>query len=211
MNYYSIITADVIGSRRVASFPRTRDRKLKEISSLHAQRNLILSPYTVTAWDEFEVIIAKPEFTPFVILDLRRMFYPLELRIAVGIGSAQGVRKKPINLHAGGQAFERARSAAEKLKAGNPKYRLLTLFDSGNQLFDSIANTIYTLHDSLMQRTTASQWAAINTILETGRQDRAAKRLKLDISTVSRNLKRGSYWQLIETADTMEQVVKAYF
>ena len=29
--------------------------------------------------------------------------------------------------------------------------------------------------------------------------EQTAKRLKLDVSTVSRNLKRGYYWQLIET------------
>jgi hypothetical protein len=209
--YYSVITADVVGSRGMASFPQRRDQKLRGITRLHTGMELILSPYTVTAWDEFEVVIAKPEFTPRAILDLRRTFYPLELRIAVGIGSAQGVHKKPINLHAGGEAFERARSATEKLKAGTPKYRLLTLFDSGKPLFDTVANTIYSLHDSLLQRITSKQWAVINTLLETGRQEQAAKRLKLDISTVSRNLKRGSYWHLLETAEAMEQIVKAYF
>lgn len=208
---YSVITADVIGSRGIASFPQKRDQKLKELFKLHDEQKLILSSYTVTAWDEFEVVLARPEFAAHVILDLRRIFYPLELRIAVGIGTASGVHKKPINVHAGGEAFERARSAAERLKTGYPKYRVLTAFESGNELFDTIANTIYSLQDSLMQRTTGKQWAAINAQLKTGRQDRTASRLKLDISTVSRNLKRGSYWQLLETAEAMKHIVKAYF
>jgi hypothetical protein len=211
MKNYSVITADVIGSRNIPSFLRKRDQKLKEISLLHTPQKFTVSPYAVTAWDEFEVVLTKPEFTPAAILDLRRIFYPLELRIAVGIGAASGVHKKPINIHAGGPAFERARHAADELKAGYPKYRVLTIFASGNELFDKIANTIYGLHDSLMQRTTARQWAVINAHLTTGRQDRTASRLRLDISTVSRNLKRGSYWHLLETAQAMEQIVKAYF
>ena len=124
----------------------------------------------------------------------------MELRIAIGIGKATGVYKRPVNLHGGGEAFLRARKAAERVKAGYPKYRLLTVFNSGNELFDTIANTIYGLQDSLSQRTTRSQWAAINARLATGRQDKTARKLKLDISTVSRDLKRGYYWQLVETA-----------
>ena len=175
--YYSVITADVVGSRGVASFTKKRDRKLKELSQLHLGQKLILSPYAVTAWDEFEAVLAKPEFTSRVILDLRRFFYPVELKIAVGIGPASGVRKSPVNLHAGGEAFERARQAADRLKAGSSKYRLLTAFESGNGTFDTIANTIYRLQDSLLERTTGKQWAAINMRLETGRQDRTARRL----------------------------------
>jgi len=209
--HYAVITADVIGSRQVNSFTHKRDRILKEISRLHLDQKLILSSYTVTAWDEFEVVLTRPQLAPHAILDLRRTFYPLALRIAIGIGPAVGVHKKPINQKAGGPAFERARRAAEESKAGNSKYPLLTVFNSGNELFDTIANTVYRLQDSLLLRTTAKQWAAINAQLKTGRQDTTARRLNLDISTVSRNLKRGSYWQFVETAQAMERILGAYF
>jgi hypothetical protein len=208
---YSVITADVVGSSGIVSLTQKLGVKLRNLSELHLARKLILSPYAVTAGDEFQVVLAKPEFTPQVILDLRRFFHPIELRIAIGIGKASGVHKQPVNRHGRGEAFLRARQAAERLKEGNPKYRLLTVFDSGNELFDTIANTIYRLQDSLSQRTTRSQWAAINTRLATGRQDKTARRLKLDISTVSRNLKRGYYWQLMETTEAMERILGAYF
>ncbi len=208
---FSVITADVVGSSGITSLTQRLSRKLSELSQLHLAQKLILSPYAVTAGDEFEVVLASPAFTPQAILDLRRFFYPMELRIAIGIGKATGVHKKPVNLHGGGEAFLRARRAAEQLKVGYPKYRLLTVFITGNELFDTIANTIYQLQDSLTQRTTRSQWAAINARLATGRQDKTAQRLKLDVSTVSRNLKRGYYWQLVETAEAMERILAAYF
>lgn len=208
---YCVITADVVDSRKVASFRLKRDKKLHTVSELHLTHNLILSPYAVTAWDEFQVVLSKPEYCARVLLDLRRLFYPLQLWIAVGIGSASGVHKQPINIHAGGEAFERARAAADRLKLESSKYRILTAFESGNETFDTIANTVYRLQDSLLEGTSEKQWAAINMQMETGSQDAAARRLKLDISTVSRNLKRGYYWQLIETAGAMERIVKSYF
>jgi len=208
---YSVITADVVDSRKVESFRLKRDRKLAQLSRLHLEQKLILSPYAITAWDEFQVILSKPEYTPRVILDLRRLFYPLQLWIAVGMGAASGAHKRPVNIHAGGEAFERARQAADRLKSGSSKYRVLTSFESGKEIFDTIANTIYRLQDSLLERATEKQWAAINMQLKTGRQEVTARRLKLDISTVSRNLKRGYYWHLVETVDAMERIVKTYF
>jgi len=121
------------------------------------------------------------------------------------------VHKKPINVHAGGEAFELARVAADKLKTGSPKYRTLTHFESGKEVFNTIANTIYRLHDSLLEKTTEKQWAAINVQMNTGRQEVTAKRLQLDISTVSRNLRRAYYWHFIETVSSMEEIMRAYF
>lgn len=208
---YAVITADVVGSRQFESFRAKRDRRLAAVSQLHLSQKAILSPYTVTAWDEFQAILRKPEDVARVILDLRRIFYPWQLRIAVGIGSVSAAHKMPINQYAGGEAFERARKAADRLKQGSPKYRLLTGFESGNELFDAIANTIYRLQDALLERITARQWATINARVETARQDATARRLSLDASTVSRNLKRGYYWHLIDTAEVVERIVRAYF
>jgi hypothetical protein len=208
---YAVITADVVGSRRIASFRVKRDQRLARISRMHLAQKAILAPYTVTAWDEFQTILRRPEDLPRVILDLRRLFYPMQLRIAVGIGAVTEVRKAPINRYAAGEAFERARNAADRMKRGSPKYRLLTGFESGKEVFDAIANTIYRLQDALVERTTARQWATINAQIDTDRQNATARRLDLDVSTVSRNLKRGYYWHLIETAEAMEKIVRAYF
>lgn len=208
---YAVITADVAGSRRIASFRAKRDRHLATVSRLHLAHKLILTPYTVTAWDEFQTILRQPKDAPRVILDLRRLFYPMQLRVAVGIGTVTEAHKAPINRYAGGEAFERARNAADRLKRGSPKYRLFTRFESGIDVFDAIANTIYRLQDALVEKTTARQWATINAQIDTDRQDATARRLDLDVSTVSRNLKRGYYWHLIETSEAMEKIVKAYF
>jgi len=208
---YAVITADVVGSRHIQSFRSKRDHLLAAVSRRHLRQKLILSPYTVTAWDEFQTILSKPEYVPRVILDLRRLLLPLELWIAVGIGPVSNPHREPVNQYAGGEAFERARCAADRLKVGSPKYRILTGFDSGNDLFDSIANTIYRLQDALLEKITPRQWTTINTQMNTSRQETTAKKLSLNVSTVSRNLKRGYYWHLLDTARVMDTVIRAYF
>ena len=209
--HYSVILADVVGSRKIVSFSSLRDVRLDTVSELHLKNGMILSPYTVTAWDEFQVILSGPEHIPRVLFDLRRLFIPFRLWIAVGMGSASGVDRQPINKYAGGEAFERARASADHMKSRSQKYRILTNFETGNTDFDTIANTIYHLQDSLLEGGTEKQWATINLQELTNSMEQTAQRLGLNISTVSRNLKRGYYWHLVETIDAMERIVKMHF
>jgi hypothetical protein len=208
---YAAITCDVIGSRQIEAFRRKRDQKLRRISKLHADKKWILSEYAITAWDEFEGILSVPANIPAVIVDLRRYFHPFELWIGIGIGQVTEPHRKPVNIFAGGEAFERAREALNDLKAKPRKTGVLTSFVTGNETFDLIANTIYDLQDTLLQGISIRQWQTINVLMETNRQDLAAKKLRLSDSTVSRNLRRGFWWQIQKTTQAMERIIPSYF
>lgn len=208
---YAVVTADVIGSRDIEAFRKRRDAKLRPLTKLHLRKKLILSDYAVTAWDEFQAVLHNPPAIPGVVLDLRRNFYPMQLWIAIGLGKVSEPRKKPVNQFAGGEAFERARLAADRLKADKSgKYRTLTGFVSGDEVFDLIANTIYRLHDTLLQDVSAKQWETILAQASTGNQELAAKKLGVNVSTVSRNLRRAHFWQMEETCKAMEGIIRSY-
>jgi hypothetical protein len=209
---YAVITADVIGSRRIHEFRKKRDQKLRPLSRDHVRRKLILSDYAVTAWDEFQAILYRLPLTPEVILELRRSFYPMQLWIAVGIGRVSEPRKTPVNQFSGGEAFERARTAAERLKADNKRKDFsLTRFASGNEMFDLTANTIYRLHDTLLQGISARQWQAITAQIATGNQELAARKLGVNVSTISRTLRRAHFEEMEETRQAMARIVREYF
>jgi hypothetical protein len=207
---YAVITADIRGSRAVAEFRKQRDRRLKPLSRLHLEKKLILSDYAVTAWDEFEGLLV-PRHVPTVLFDLRRYFYPLQLWIGVGIGTVAGPYRKPINVFASGPAFERARKAIDEIKSKHKRMSRWTAFVSGKQEFDQVGNTIYHLHDTLIQSVSARQWQTINAQISARTQGRVARKLGLDESTVSRSLRRGFYLQMMETRETMEQIIKRHW
>jgi len=208
---YAAVTCDIVKSRHIEDFRRKRDQKLRRISALHVENKWILSEYAITAWDEFEGILSRPENLPAVIIDLRRHFHPFELWIGIGIGQVTEPHRKPVNEFAGGEAFERAREAMNHLKSKRSKTDALTSFVTADETFDLIANTVYNLHDSLLQGISTRQWQTINVLMETSRQDLTAKKLRLNESTVSRNLRRGFWWQIQETCQAMERVIEAYF
>jgi SatD family (SatD) len=199
-----VLIADVIHSSRKGSLRALLADRLRRTTEAHLREKRIRVPYAVTAGDEFQVVAASLEGVPELILDLRRRMRPLGLRIGIGIGGIRGSVKAPVNRLVG-EAFTRARQAIEAVKQGSLyRYPTLTSFRSARERFDRMANLVYGLNDTLFLSVTEAQWRTMEAYFQKRRVDRAAKRLRLDISTASRSLKRGHYWQLAEVAGTMK-------
>jgi hypothetical protein len=208
-NLHGVLIADVVASRSTGGLRSSLNEKLRSASVAQLDEHLIHVPYAITAGDEFQVVAARLERLPKLILDLRRRLLPFRLRLGIGIGTVEGRIRRPVN-HIAGEAFENARRAITEIKA-NRKYPTLTLFHSNRERFDCVANLIYGLHDTLLLRTTAKQWEAIAMYLVKNRVDHTAKALKIDRSTASRNLKRGFFWQFEDTALVMERFIRESF
>ncbi len=208
---YAVLIADVMESRGRADLRGLLGKKLALLSRRHLHRKLIQLPYSVTAGDEFQTVTRDLPSIPALIRDLRVALRPLSLRIGVGLGGIPGRIQAPVN-RLGGEAFQSAREAIEKLKNGSLfKFEVLTAFVSRDEEFDSTINLLYGLHDTLMLKITARQWETIEVFLEKPTLEQTARRLKLDNSTVSRNLKRGYYWQLAETVKGAGLLIRQTF
>lgn len=91
------------------------------------------------------------------------------------------------------------------------KSAALTAFRSANGDFDLTANLIYALHDTLVRKMTPKQWKTVAARIEHDSVEETARALRLDASTVSRNLKRGYYGQLVAAAFGVEQLIGERF
>jgi hypothetical protein len=87
------------------------------------------------------------------------------------------------------------------------KYRRLSQFLTGHDDRDALLNLIYGLHDTLVQQVTERQWQTIGAALLLGNQEEVAGKLGVQPSTVTRNLKRGHYWQMRETASLVSALL----
>ena len=207
---YAVLIADVVASSTRADVRALLGKKLAAASKRHLDQKLIRLPYSVTAGDEFQTVAGELPSLPALLLDLRSLLQPLSLRLGIGIGRISDRIRPPVN-RLSGEAFQFARRAIESIKSGRLfKFDVLTAFASRDESFNSTINLIYGLHDTLVLQITPKQWETIGTmegltpaesgtILSRPKLGRAARRLQLDTSTVSRNLKRGYYWQLAET------------
>jgi hypothetical protein len=203
-----VLIADVVLSSREPRLRTVLRERLHRATQAHLREKRIRLPYAVTAGDEFQAVPSGIEAIPELIFDLRRLLRPLGLRIGVGIGRIRGPIKAPVN-HLEGEAFVFARQAIDTVKRESLyRYPTLTAFRSARKSFDRIANLVYGLNDTLLLDVTDAQWRTIDVYFGKRRVDRTARKLKVDISTSSRNLKRGNYWQLAEVAATMKALLR---
>jgi hypothetical protein len=208
-NTAAVLIADVVKSSAQEELRRLLGVGMAEASHEHLKRKWIRLPYSVTAGDEFQTISISPENIPEVILDLRIRMQPLQLRIGVGFGRAPKRIQAPVN-RLTGQPFVFARAALDNLKRINDhRFDALTSFRSKSQVFDSTANLVYGLQDTLLLRITSKQWENIKTFRTRRRLDATAKAMNVDASTVWRNLRRGHFWQLEETISGMRALIRA--
>jgi SatD family protein len=208
---YAVLIADVLESSSRRDLRALLGKKLAAASNRHLQRKLITLPYSVTAGDEFQTVTANLPSIPAVILDLRSMFQPLSLRIGIGIGRISDRIQPPVN-RLGGEAFQHARKAIENVKTNRLfKFDVLTAFASRDESFNETINLIYGLQDTLVLRIKKKQWKTIGEFFDRPALKQTARRLNLDASTVSRNLKRGYYWQLAQTAEIAGSLIGRSF
>jgi SatD family (SatD) len=210
-NLYAVLIADVVASSSRQSLRQLLGKTLSVASGCHLRGKLIQLPYSVTAGDEFQTVIANLPALPQIILDLRIMLQPLSLRIGVGFGRIADRIEPPVN-RLGGEAFQLARQAIQAVKTGRQfKFESLTVFASRQSAFDETINLIYGLHDTLVAGITEKQWETIAAFTSNPTLASTSRRLKLDASTISRNLKRGYYWQLTATAKAVESFIGRTF
>jgi len=208
---WAVLIADVVESRARPDLRRQLAGKLRIANKAHLHEKRIKLPYAVTAGDEFQTIAARLEEIPGLVLDLRRRFRPLPLRIGIGIGQVSDGLRPPVNQLAG-PAFQLARRAIEDIKTGRAhKFEVQTAFRSIDDRFDSAANLVYGLHDTLIRGISEEQWRTIDAYLAKGRVDRAAKAAGISGSTASRNLRRAHFWQIEETIAGVQKIVRAFF
>jgi hypothetical protein len=207
---WGVIVSDVVASSRTKDLRSVLSQKLRIATIAHLEEKRIRLPYAVTAGDEFQTVAADLRQIPGLLFDLRRRMRPLELRMGIGIGLIPGRLREPVN-QLGGQAFEFARMAIGEAKQGRAHSGTNTRFRSENEQFDLVANLIYNLHDALVGNPSEKQWETIDAYLAKGRVDLAAKVLKINASTASRNLQRSHLWQALETMETMKKIIASSF
>lgn len=208
---YGVLIVDVVASSSTPNLRAMLGKKLTLVSNRHLKKNLIELPYSVTAGDEFQTVTKSPHSIPSVILDLRIKLRPLAVRIGVGLGTITDRIKAPVN-RLSGEAFQNARKAIETLDThARFKFEVLTAFKSPDEGFDETVNLIYGLHDTLVLKIKQKQWQAIEEFTEKTTLEKTARELSLDTSTISRHLKRGYYWQLVETARVVGCFIKRSF
>lgn len=161
---YIVFTMDVIASKKVNNVTAILEEKALILSRNPERNTSFLTDVKVLVGDEIQVAMAY--HTDFVkyIRYLREVFYPIRLRIGIGIGGIDNLenleQRDPWKLN--GSAFHHARKALDYLKNNHVLgSRALSYLSSDSPKFDQMINNQIMLYDTLLDSWSDKTYEAI--------------------------------------------------
>jgi len=191
---YAVLIADVMESRARAIFAACSENSSRPFQDAIWRHKLIQLPYSVTAGDEFSDRYPQTcrRYPPSsgISAPLSGAVSPDRSGLRQCFRPYSGARKPPwrrsFSIRAKGHRKHQDR---QSLQIRGPD-RFCVRYEHFDKTInpDSMGSTI-----TLVLKITERQWETIQEFLDSPTLEQTAKRLKLDNSTVSRNLKRGYY------------------
>lgn len=202
MEIYTVLTADVIDSRRQETVVAAKKAQLHELTDA-----ALVTPFTFSRGDEIQAVVAGALSSPALLRKLRYYCLPLELRIGIGIGRITSGLGASSSWEMNGPAFHRARQALEQLEE-NRHWR--TRLVSGDPGLDQMVNTLLNLYDVIQSRWTLPQWEGVMVYEATGSYLEAGKQLGVAFQNVEKRCRAARWWALREAEAAFPLILTQY-
>lgn len=201
MKKITVITADVINSRKNLGLINNLPSKLKQISEFP-----VICEFTMSRGDEIQGVVEGWLTAPQVIRNLRDICRPLKLKIGIGIGNVveSDIRNNPWDMS--GRAFYLARTALERVENNEG---FITFLNSGFFELDEFINSVLLLIDAIQHKWTDKQWEAVQSYIKTGTFRESAKLLGLSMQGVEKRCKTAQ-WKQIKHAENILSKTEAF-
>ncbi len=145
MNVIAVI-ADIVDSKQITDrgvFQQKLEKKLDSINKKSAES--IISPYTITIGDEFQVLYKSAETIFADIWDIIEYIFPYKLRISIGYDKILTRTNKERAIGMDGPAFHYARDGLVRLK----KYKktVIQVYSSGIPAIELVNTSLLLVFD----------------------------------------------------------------
>jgi hypothetical protein len=203
MSQFTVITGDVIKSRKYKNVNEILNKNLKKISYPES----IIAPFKISRGDEIQTIFEELISFPKFLRQVRYKLQPLDVRFGIGFGKINEKGNKINSWNMNGAAFYNARESLENIENNN---EFKTKFNSGHSIDEAI-NTILYLIDTFQSDWTDSQWEAIYYYEEKGTYKKAAKELDIAFQNVEKRC-RAANWKEVNFAEiSIENLIKKFY
>ena len=197
----SIITADIINSRKVAS-----EQWMAPLKSVLNTYGKSPKDWEIYRGDEFQLEIKQPESALMAAIKIKALLksFKLDARISIGVGDKDYSGKKITESN--GSAFQRSGTLFETLK----KEKMTLAISSGNEELDQRLNLIFRLTFSITQHWLPQSAAFVMTALDnqTLSQEEIGNLLGINQSAVSQRQKRAQFDLIMEVEQYYREQIK---
>jgi len=195
---YTVLTADIIDSKKRFYRPEEvlQIQERIEIFNDEIKEDLV-AKFSLSRGDEVQGVVRSPEYLLPILRKLRYRFYPLAIRIGIGVGRISTPVNPEDSWAMNGEAFHLAREALDEIKGKRwEKTRLRT----ENSLLEKGVLPILRLLDIIQDKWTAQQWEAIHLYEKTGTLKKTAEQLGIAFQNVEKRCV-AARWQVVKEVE----------
>ncbi|AEE97427.1 SatD family protein [Mahella australiensis] len=198
MALYTVITADIIGSRKYKDKQALQSNIEDALNVLNTEHEgIILSRFSMLRGDEIQGLIDSPVYIAPLIRHMRFYTRPVIIRVGIGIGNIATPIEQNNPWHMDGDAFHKAREAVDSIKHIK---RQATVLISGEKNTDDNVNIIFALMDAINSRWTDAQWEAVHAYEKTKTYSNAAAVLGITMQNVAKRC-WAAHWDAFNKAE----------
>ena len=181
-----VMIADIIDSRNLTNRKQVQTKLESVLGKLNGERQQLLSPYTITLGDEFQVVYDSADRVFPDILAIMQGLHPVELRFALGVGPLSTDINPDRAIGMDGPAFYRARDLLADMKQNSR-----TLAITGLTEDDGLQEAALGLFNLQLRKWRPNRLAILQQLLQ--KQDVAAIAQHLGITerSVYKNIHEG--------------------
>ena len=211
MKQYIVITADIIESKKIINEKLIYNSLKKLNINMEDLKNQSITRFELSRGDEIQAIFNIESDVPKIIMSMLYSFYPIKLKIGIGIGEV--LREDIVNKNSwnsNGVAFYNARKAIDILNKEKRKKSILYL-ESSNQSLNNYFNSFYSLNLLNYNRWKATQWEAVYYYEKYKNLEKVATRLNVSISAIQQRIASSNWLQIKEAEKIFFNEIRIFF
>ncbi len=210
---YVVFTMDCISSKKINRVTEDLEARMEKLNRDPLRNKDLILGYKVLVGDEIQGLLAFNENLIANIRYVREAFYPIQVRIGIGIGAIDDESRlklgDPWKLN--GQAFHFARKSLEDL-SNHPLFhkRPQSRITSEDELFDNLMNNQLMLYDTILSRWSDKTYEAIYLMEKFGSFRKLDGYNKISSSAYTKRAAAG-HWSVLQLFENeVQELVKAY-
>lgn len=198
-----VLIGDLVASRRSSLRQQLQEQLKSALDDLNQDRNGLISPYTITLGDEFQVVYDQADRVFADCLAIAAAVYPVRMRFSLSLGAISTELNPDQALGMDGPAFYQARDGIDQLKRSGELYALAGL-DEAEQ---TLASGGLGLFSHQLNKWNANRLHILNRLLSGWRVERIAEELNISEQAVYKNINSGGLHAVIRLLTALTQTL----
>ncbi len=210
---YVVFTMDCISSKKIDKVTADIESRMEKLNKDLLRNKDIILGFKVLVGDEIQGLLAFNENLIANIRYVREAFYPIEVRIGIGIGEIDDESRlalgDPWKLN--GQAFHFARKSLEDLSKHPLFYKTpQSRITSVDETFDRLMNNQLMLYDTILSRWSHKTYEAIYLMEKYGSFRKLDGYNHISSSAYTKRASAG-HWSVLQIFEQeTQEIIKAY-